>query len=228
MRSEEEKQLDNPVWHSLKETHKDFILSYENLKCYDPEFCAFGGYNGDGNIADQLNTYAQFSNNFFIVGEKPAYSKHLKLQNELVCLQMVYEKVMDVQLQENIVKLDNVYEEELSRLVNLVQPGYYKRKTSLLGDYFGILKNEVLVAVTGERMKMNLFTEVSAVVTDPDHKGKGYASQLIAHTVKNILLQNKVPYLHVTESNIGAIRLYEKLGFRTRRKISFWHFTSIK
>jgi hypothetical protein len=35
----------------------------------------------------------------------------------------------------------------------------------LLGDYYGIFKDNKLVAVTGERMKVNAFTEVSAIVT---------------------------------------------------------------
>jgi predicted GNAT family acetyltransferase len=72
-------------------------------------------------------------------------------------------------------------------------------------------------------MKMNDFTEVSAVVTHPFYTGKGFAKQLVAHTANAIFDENKIPYLHVAETNFGAIGLYEKLGFRTRRKISFWN-----
>lgn len=82
------------------------------------------------------------------------------------------------------------------------------------------------MAVTGERMKMNDFTEISAVVTHPRYTGKGFAKQLIAHTANNVFDENKTPYLHVAETNFGAIRLYEKLGFKTRRKISFWNLES--
>jgi predicted GNAT family acetyltransferase len=95
-----------------------------------------------------------------------------------------------------------------------------------MGDYFGVFKDNTLVAVTGERMKMNEFTEVSAVVTHPLYTGRGYAKQLVAYTVNKIFDQNKTPYLHVAEKNNGAIRLYEKLGFKTRRKISFWNFVT--
>ena len=72
-------------------------------------------------------------------------------------------------------------------------------------------------------MKMTDYTEVSAVVTHPLYTGRGYAKQLVAHTVNNIFLENKTPYLHVAEKNNGAIKLYEALGFKTRRKISFWN-----
>jgi predicted GNAT family acetyltransferase len=72
-------------------------------------------------------------------------------------------------------------------------------------------------------MQMEDYIEVSAVITHPDHTGKGYAKQLVTHTVNAIFEQNKIPFLHVSESNVGAIRLYEKLGFQTRTKISVWN-----
>ena len=100
----------------------------------------------------------------------------------------------------------------------------FKKKTYTLGNYYGIYKDNQLVAVTGERMQMNDFIEVSAVITHPDHTGKGYAKQLVAFTTNRIFTQNKLPYLHVTETNTGAIGLYEKLGFTVRRKMSFWNF----
>ncbi len=82
------------------------------------------------------------------------------------------------------------------------------------------------MAVAGERMKMNSYTEVSAVVTHPEHTGKGYAKQLIAFTTNRIFRENKTPYLHVADTNTSAVTLYEKLGFITRRKISFWNLIS--
>ena len=60
-----------------------------------------------------------------------------------------------------------------------------------------------------------------AIVTHPNHTRKGYAKQLIKHTTDKVFLENKIPYLHVLESNIHAISLYEKLGFITRRKSVF-------
>ena len=77
-------------------------------------------------------------------------------------------------------------------------------------------------------MKMNANIEVSAVVTHPDHMGKGYAKQLVTYTANKIFDQNKTPYLHVTETNSAAINLYKKLGFVTRRKISFLNLVTNK
>jgi len=219
------KQLDNPVWHSLSESHKNFAVDYTIIKFYHPDYCPFGGFGKNENISKPIYEYSAMVDNFFIVGEKPELSNHIKLKQELVCLQMVINDRIDLEIKEQIIKLTSDYTDTLFQLVNSVQPGYFKRKTALLGDYFGIFKNGELIAVTGERMKMNDFVEVSAIVTHPNHTGQGHAKQLIAHTVNNIFKQHKIPYLHVVENNTGAIKLYEKLGFTTRRKISFWNIT---
>ena len=223
MKSPNHIKLDNPVWHSLDETHRGFSIDYGSLKCYHPAFCPFGGFKNSTDSEEQIVRYAKLINNFFIVGNKPKFSRELGLKNELVCLQMIIDRNPDVNGQEEIIKLNHIHEDALLELVNLVQPGYFRNNTSQLGDYYGIFQNGNLVAATGERMQMDDFVEVSAIVTHPDHTGKGYASQLITHTVNKILNQHRIPYLHVAETNKPAINLYRKLGFKIRRKISFWN-----
>jgi GNAT superfamily N-acetyltransferase len=217
------KKLDNPVWYSLSETHRDISINYHNIKFYDPSYCTFGGFIETDNLVLQIDEYSKLTNHFFVVGEKPLFSEKVFLRKELTCLQMVMEKRIETNIEEKIIKLDITLATALSTLVNEVQPGYFKKKTNLMGDYFGIVSDEKLVAVTGERMKMNAFTEVSAVITHPSYTGRGFAKQLVAHTANQVFDENKIPYLHVAETNLGAIRLYEKLGFKTRRKISFWN-----
>jgi len=217
-------KLDNPVWYSLAETQAHAAISYDGVKCYHPHFCPFGGYIHAGKTAEAIDEYAKLVSDFYIVGNRPQFSAGVYLSKELVCNQMLLENLIDVSLTDPITTLTPAHADELYNLVNLVQPGYFKRSTYQLGAYYGIFKNNELVAVTGERMKMDGFTEISAVVTHPSHTGKGYAKQLVAHTAQAIFTQNRIPYLHVAETNTGAISLYEKLGFKTRRKISFWNF----
>ena len=223
MKTQDNKKLDNPVWFSLSETHQSFAVDYGSVKFYHPDYCPFGGFEKSDAIS--IDEYSMMVDNFFIVGEKPELSNQLQSNKELVCLQMIVYNPIDIAINDPIVKLSDEHIDALYELVNLVQPGYFKKKTALLGNYYGIFKNEEIVSVTGERMRMNDFIEVSAVVTHPNHTGKGYAKQLVIHAVNEIFKQNKIPYLHVIKDNRGAIQLYEKLGFSTRRKISFWNIT---
>jgi len=224
----QENKLDNPVWNSLSETHREFVLDYANTKFYHPDYCPFGGFINSQSTLEASNQYSVATDNFFIVGEKPEISNSLKIVKELVCLQMIIYNKIELSITDTIIKLTEEHNDKLVHLVNLVQPGYFKNKTASLGNYYGIFKEDQLVAITGERMKMNDFTEVSAIITHPDHTGKGYAQQLITHCVNSIFSESKTPYLHVVESNMGAIALYEKLGFVTRRKMSFWNISTNK
>jgi len=218
------KKLDNPVWHSLSETHKVLSIDYGSAMFYDPSYCPFGAFTKEEGLIDAVDKYSTFAGDFFIVGKKPEFPQKLSLKKELVCLQMVCEERIDICISESIIPLNSkTGADAFFNLVNKVQPGYIRNNTIHLGDYFGIYKDEVLVAATGERMKMEGLTEVSAVVTHPDHTGKGFAKQLVAYTVNKIFRENKIPFLHVAESNVPAITLYEKMGFGTRRKISFWN-----
>lgn len=225
MSPKDSNKLDNPVWYSLSESHKEYAITYDDTLFYDPEYCPFGAALNTKKSSNAIAQYSNLSSNFFIVGEKPEIPAHLKIENELVCLQMMIRSPINIPIFDTIIKLEESQREDLMGLVKIVYPEYFKSKTATLGNYYGIYKDNQLVAVTGERMQMNDFIEVSAVITHPNYLGKGYAKQLVAHTANAILNQNKTAFLHVYEKNFGAIKLYEKLGFETRRKISFWNIT---
>lgn len=224
----DDKKLDKPVWYSLSESHSTFAIEYPPVKFYHPDYCPFGGSENADNPSSSIEKYSLLKDDFFIVGDKPELTPVLRIKKELICLQMVSTGRIEVIEKDSIVKLSHEHNDSLYQLVNLVQPGYFKVKTTLLGEYFGIFQSGQLIAVAGERMTMNDFVEVSAIVTHPDHTGRGYAKQLVAHTVNNIFRKNKTPFLHVAETNIGAIMLYDKSGFKLRRKISFWNIERIK
>ncbi len=216
-------KLDNPAWHSLNEIHRPLALGNDQFKRYHPSFCPFGGINTDTDCSKLLDQYVSTNEIFYLIGQKPTLPPNCTIEKELTCLQMVCQKTIWSETTAQIIVLTDDHADALTHLVNLVQPGYFREKTKAMGDYFGIFKNDNLVAVTGERMRMNGFTEISAVVTHPDFVGMGYAKQLVAFTCNKNLSNHIMPYLHVAEDNLPAIRLYEKLGFETRRKISFWN-----
>jgi predicted GNAT family acetyltransferase len=110
--------------------------------------------------------------------------------------------------------------DEMLALVELTKPGPFFRRTPELGTYLGIYEARQLVAMAGERLRPFGHTEISAVCTHPEYRGRGYASSLVSSLIQRITKRDEVPFLHVRTENVGAIRVYEKLGFKTRRVIN--------
>ena len=119
-------------------------------------------------------------------------------------------------------ELTAVNSEEMLALTKLTNPGPFGRRTQELGLYLGIHQNGRLAAMAGERQRLPGHTEVSAVCTHPDFQGRGYARILISAVMVKVLERGEIPMLHVREDNAGAIRVYEKLGFRTRAVFPFY------
>lgn len=218
------KKLENPVWHSLCETHEKYALTYNNVKFYPPDVCPFGAFTHFEDTQQAMIKYAELVKDFFIVGEIPKKPVSIAFDRAVPCEQMVLETLVEPAYNHTIEKLTENHIQEIYDLVWLVMPGYYKKRTFEMGDYYGIFIDNKLVAITGERLQLNEFIEVSAVVTHPNYTRRDLAKQLVAHTCKKILNKGKTPILHVADKNVSAIKLYEKLGFKSIRKMVWRHY----
>jgi ribosomal protein S18 acetylase RimI-like enzyme len=116
-------------------------------------------------------------------------------------------------------KLSEVDVPEMLALASLTQPGPFGPRTVELGDYWGLRREGVLVAMAGERMRLDGFTEISAVCVHPAYRGQGFAADLVRLLVASIVARAETPFLHVFSSNTAAIALYQKLGFALRRQM---------
>ncbi|WP_242205462.1 GNAT family N-acetyltransferase [Aestuariivivens insulae] len=222
----DESPLDNPVWFSLTEHQSNYAIDYGHVKFYHPDYTPFGAFINHQDTSAAIEKHAQLIKEFFIVGDQPKMPVHFNPPKQYIGLQMIIYNHIDHPITEPVVELTDAHYDDLIELIKLVYPEYFKPKTQRLGQYFGIYKDGKLVAATGERMQTKDFIEISAVITHPEHTGKGYAKQLIAHTASGIFNKGKIPFLHVDETNTGAIQLYKKLGFKTRRTFSFWKISS--
>lgn len=118
-----------------------------------------------------------------------------------------------------IAPLDQSDVTAMQQLVDMTKPGPFRPRTHELGRYIGVRAQGQLVAMAGERMHLDGFTELSAVCVHPEHRGKGYAAELLVALALQIVARAETPFLHVFSKNESAIALYRKLGFVTRRKI---------
>jgi predicted GNAT family acetyltransferase len=76
--------------------------------------------------------------------------------------------------------------------------------------------------MTGQRLHVSNYTEVSAVCTHPAYLGKGFAAVLIQHQLNLICKSGQHPFLHVRDDNKRAIALYERLGFIQNGTMNFY------
>jgi predicted GNAT family acetyltransferase len=120
-----------------------------------------------------------------------------------------------------IVELGDADSPDMMELTALTKPGPFGKRTHELGTYLGIRIGEKLVAMTGERLKIPGYTEVSAVCTHPEHTGHGYARILMAEVMRRICARGETPVLHVRGDNVRAIELYKRLGFSQRVLLHF-------
>jgi ribosomal protein S18 acetylase RimI-like enzyme len=111
---------------------------------------------------------------------------------------------------------------DMLALTALTKPGPFAAQTYRMGRYVGLRSPEGrLMAMAGERMTADAFTEVSAVCTHPDFAGRGLARTLVTFVLARLLAEGRFPILHVKTGNDVARRLYEKLGFRVSGAMSF-------
>jgi ribosomal protein S18 acetylase RimI-like enzyme len=110
---------------------------------------------------------------------------------------------------------------EMLALVEQTRPGPFLVRTIELGTYLGIRREGRLVAMAGERLHPPGWSEISAVCTAADFRGSGLGSRLTLAIAHGIRERGETPFLHAAGNNTNAIRLYQSLGFRLRRGVTF-------
>jgi ribosomal protein S18 acetylase RimI-like enzyme len=217
-------KLDLPAWNALNSVQQNFATGTAHVKRYRRGILPFAAFEpGYEKETDSLAAMLEPGEIFYLIGELPSLPAYFTVLKELPCVQMVLQKpVPAIESNAIVLPLASQDKDDMFNLINKVQPGYYEPGTYQLGNYFGIRQQNKLVAIAGERMRLDGLTEISAICTDPDYAGRKYAQQLIAALCQHNLQQGLTPFLHVIETNERAIRLYEYMGFVVRRTISFW------
>lgn len=116
-------------------------------------------------------------------------------------------------------ELTDAHAKQILSLAKRTRPGPFASKTHLLGDFIGAFEGEKLIAMAGQRLRIPGLTEISAVCVDSTHRGRGIGAELVRQMSERILDNGDVPFLHAYESNVAAVSLYERLGFRQRARM---------
>jgi GNAT superfamily N-acetyltransferase len=210
--------LDNPVWHALTGPQARFCDGTGLALRYDPEVAPFAAMPDEAG-ADAWDALAG------LVGPggaavvfrgdgvdvPPAWEVPLRLSG----LQMVAAGPIGEEDPEFAVLTQHDVPDMLA-LVARTRPGPFFTRTVELGTYLGLREEGTLVAMTGERLHPTGYTEISAVCTDESARKRGIATRLVRAVAAGIEARGETPILHVAAENVGAIRVYEGVGFETR------------
>lgn len=111
--------------------------------------------------------------------------------------------------------------EEMLELALLTKPGPFRKGTLRLGGFIGVRREGRLIAMAGERMKVDGFTELSGVCTHPDFRGQGLAGVLSRAVVSGILERGEQAFLHAYAEHAATVAFYEGLGFTVRTRMTY-------
>jgi ribosomal protein S18 acetylase RimI-like enzyme len=216
--------LDRPVWSALHGRQASLARRDGPARRFAPEYGPFAAAS-DASPASwaALQRLAGPAGGLYLVeAEPPEAPAGVRLRFEPECWQMVAEGPAPAPAATAfaILELDEPDAAEMHALATLTRPGPFSTATHRLGGFVGVREAGRLVAMTGERMKPDGFTEVSAVCTHPDFRGRGYAAALMRLVMARIAARGETPFLHVYAANTGAIAVYEALGFQLRRRMA--------
>ena len=110
---------------------------------------------------------------------------------------------------------------DVHELAMLTKPGPFRPRTFEFGGFIGVREEGQLIAMAGTRLRVEGYSEVSAVCTHPDHRGRGLAKALMREVVGRILDEGDACFLHAFADREATIALYRSLGFEARQRIIY-------
>jgi len=219
--------LDNPVWQALTSCQAQFAETRHLARRFPPSVAWLGAFEeptqaGYESLAHLLDA-GEITR--LLLEAPPAPPANWAVVDDVQLFQMVHNDCEIPSPLPEIIELTEADASEMVALAELVMPGPFRRRTHELGGYLGIRRKGRLVAMAGKRLRVPGYTEISAVCTHPKYTGHGYATALIVALVNRIRNHDQTPFLHVRPGNKRAVELYQRLGFRERRRL---HLTAIR
>jgi hypothetical protein len=167
--------LDNPIWFALTTEHRTLARSHGLARRYPPD------------VSPLAALFHPTSDAFADLRQLVSPGEHVALFtassldipggwqidrsrwiNQMICEASVASRSVAP------LPLGTTDVPEMLELTDATEPGPFLPQTIEMGSYFGIRASDGrLVAMAGERLQSTAFTEISAVCTHPDFRGRG-------------------------------------------------------
>lgn len=219
--------LDNPVWHALTSAQRGMAQVHGLAARFRRDISPLAGVREPTRQAlEDLRALAAPGEQLWLLSDGP-----LALPP---CWREVRARYIDQMvgggapsrprsgLDGGFMELGDADVADMAALVEVTKPGPFEAHTRDMGAYLGVRDADGrLVAMSGQRMNLTGYREISAVCSHPDARGRGLTAPLMAELMARIVAEGKTPFLHVKTENGGAKAVYLKLGFTVRRAIYF-------
>jgi ribosomal protein S18 acetylase RimI-like enzyme len=229
----------DPVWHALNTRHRHLAVVEGDAWRYPADVAPFAALAKPSNSALwQLHSLLASDEYVWLMGTSYPDVPYLRKEGTLECAQMVLTtELAQSPSATEIERLSAADSAAMVTLTDIAFPGFFRSRTHLMGAYYGARMDgppalgpqasvattgtsaaatgasAPLMAMAGERLALDGYSEISGVCTHPAHRGKGLAANLIARLAADHREQGVVSFLHVTATNTRAMALYRRLGF---------------
>jgi ribosomal protein S18 acetylase RimI-like enzyme len=212
----------DPVWHALNTRHSHLALIAGDARRYPVDVAPFAALAKPTERALwELHSLLAPGEFVWLMGTAYPYLPELTNEGTLECAQMVLNAVLEEKPAPlRFERLTSVDSGAMVVLTDIAFPGFFRSRTYEMGTYYGAWLDGQLIAMAGERLALDGYTEISGVCTHPGHRGKGLAARLVARVARDHREQGVVSFLHVGAANTHAIDLYRRLGFVEARRIT--------
>jgi ribosomal protein S18 acetylase RimI-like enzyme len=218
----------NVVWHALRTRHRHLAMRMGDACRYPIDVVPFAAV-GAPTVEAMRQFYSLLApgESTWLIGEQFPQIPELDCEGTLDALQMVLPDDASVpETTGSIEALSGANAPEMVALTTLAFPGFFRTRTCEMGSYYGVRSaSGELIAMGGERLKLDGFSEISAVCTHPSFRGKGLASNIMWELVRQHRREGVVSWLHVGCTNQKAAKLYLAMGFQTIRQVTLQRFS---
>lgn len=215
--------LDNPAWHALTGAQARFAEGGDLVRRYDAEVAPFVAAASweDPRVWGELRGMVGHGTSFILLGGVPTLPQDWEELWRADGVQLVETGGLQPVPDTEAIVLGEADAADMLALVERTEPGPFRPRTAELGRYVGFRRNGQLIAMAGERFRLDGWTEISAVATDDAYRRQGLASRLVLDVAFHIQQRGDRAFMHVAAANVGAITAYEQLGFALRTHTEF-------
>ncbi|MGR9605413.1 GNAT family N-acetyltransferase [Pandoraea sputorum] len=212
-------RLDNPTWNALTTKQSALAQGNELARRYEADVAPFAGVANTTQAAFHALASIIAQGGFVFLPSLEALPPVNGIHHDHVfsVIQMVDAGNVGALDEEGVEQLGVSDVPEMLALTERTRPGPFGKRTIEMGNYIGIRANGELIAIAGERMRLDGYVEISAVCVDERHRGRGLAGRLMNILRQQIRARGDTPFLHVKDDNESAISLYKRMGFETRQ-----------